>query len=292
MSPFAGAPSTTERPEFAVKAILAGCHLDIDRARRDIVREDGFQAEMESITCRLMQVAERLENAAGALDQVLALAVGPVSISLAADAIAREADHRIKNNLQSVISLLRQQAQQAKTAAVQDALIVASARVEAMAQLHAALHDAASGSRGAAQALDLSQYLGRLCTALGQALGVDGTHRKLNVQVEPQSFPSASAQMLGLMVTELVSNALLHAFPTGAPGTVSVTGSRRADGSYLLCIEDNGKGLPSGFDLRLRPSGFGLRMACMMADQLRAKLAAERGAGTRFTLALPATIQA
>ena len=236
---------------------------------------------------RLENIAERLERATLALDRFVGSGAAAASSPDSAYMLVREADHRIKNSLQTVISLLDRQARRAKAEAARDALHVATARVAAIAEVHAALH-AAPRQYGIESKLDLATYLGGLCTALRGAFGVDGECRVLHVDVEPLTMSPAAAQSLGLAVTELVTNALRHAFhPAKSAGTVRVIGRYRGDGWYQLCVEDDGKGLPRDFDLRLRPSGLGLRMVNMLADQLRARLTVTGRAGACFALTVP-----
>ena len=240
---------------------------------------------------------DHLSHAADTRDAVLdrgvahppATAAAAAAAAAAAEVLAREADHRIKNSLQTVIALLEQQARRAETDVVRDALRLASGRVEAVAQVHATLH-AAPGPYGILPELSLREYLDRLCAVLGQAMDVEGQRRSVHVEVEPLAVSPAVAQQLGLLVTELVTNALRHAFRPDQPGTVQVTGARQGDGTYSLCVADDGKGLPHGFDIRLRPSGLGFRLANVVADQLRARLTVDGHAGARFTLALPASV--
>jgi len=156
-----------------------------------------------------------------------------------------------------------------------------------MAQVHATLH-ATPVSYGIIPELELGCYLGGLCAALGRVMGVDGEWRVLHVAVEPWAVSPTAAQQLGFVVTELATNALRHAFLPDQPGTVRVTGARQRDGSYRLCVADDGKGLPRGFDCRLQPSGLGVRLVNVLADQLRARLTVNGRTGARFMLTLPA----
>jgi two-component sensor histidine kinase len=280
-----------------LRTLLEACRLDLGSLKEDARHVDDSRADLavraghSKLEQRLCQVVERLEHTADTLDSVLDRVAGRPAATAAAEVLAREADHRIKNSLQTVVALLEQQARRAEAGAVRDALRLAGGRVEAVAQVHATLH-AAPGPYGILPELGLDQYLGGLCAALGRAMDVDGQRRSLHVEVEPLAVSPAAAQQLGLVVTELVTNALRHAFLPDRPGTVRVTGARQRDGSYRLCVADDGKGLPHGFDRRLRPSGLGLglRLVNVLADQLRARLSVEGHAGARFTLVLPVSV--
>lgn len=277
-----------------LRAILEICRLDLDSLRLDAAcggrghvdcASHAGQDEAEHRLCRLV---ERLERTANTLDEALDHIDGRPSATAAAEVLAHEADHRIKNSLQTIIALLQKQAAHAEADAVRDALRMAGARVGAVAQVHATLH-VTPVSHGIIPELDLGSYLGSLCTALGRVMGVDGKGRTLHVEVEPLAVSPAMAQPLGLIVTELVTNALRHAFLPDQPGAVWVTGTRQGDGCFLLCVADNGKGLPRGFDCRVRASGLGLRLVNVLADQLRARLAVNGSVGARFALTLPAS---
>ena len=272
-----------------VRALLDSCRHDVDSARHDPAfgvagRLGGVATGLER---RLREIEVRLERATRALDRFVGSAAAAAALPDADYMLAREADHRIKNSLQIVISLLDRQASTTEVEAARDALHTAAARVAAIAEVHAALH-ADPKQSGMMAELDLRDYLVCLCSTLRSALGVDGEHRVLHLDVEPLAISSAAAQPLGLAVTELIINALRHAFQPTKSGTVWVTGRYRGDGRYQLCIADDGKGLPRDFDLRLRPFGLGLRMVNMLADQVRARLTVDRRAGARFTLTLPA----
>jgi len=273
--------------------MLEICRLDLDSLRKDAACDGDRRTDhaprtgQEELEQRLCRVFERLERTANALNDVLDHAAGRSSAAAAAEVLAREADHRIKNSLQSVVALLETQARRAEAEAVRDALHLAGARVGAVAQVHATLQAAPVPGVGIPE-LELGGYLGGLCATLGQAMGVDGAWRVLHLEIEPLVVSPATAQRLGLVVTELATNALRHAFLADQPGTVRVMGARHRDGSYRLCIADDGKGLPRGFNHQSRPSGLGLRLVNVLADQLGARLTVNGHAGARFTLTLPA----
>jgi two-component sensor histidine kinase len=149
------------------------------------------------------------------------------------------------------------------------------------------LHEATGGNRSA-PSIDLAVYLKGLCCGLRRALDLDGTRNRLHVDVEPLWVSAATAQQLGLVVTELVTNAARHGIQADRSGQIWVTGILRGDRCYQLCVEDDGTGLPVGFDIRHRPSGLGLRVVNLLADQVRARLTADGRLGARFTLTLPA----
>ncbi len=97
-----------------------------------------------------------------------------------------------------------------------------------------------------------------------------------------------SARLLGFVVTELVSNAMYHAFPAGRPGRIWVVGYPLHDGHHVLCVEDDGVGLPLDFDLRFRPHGIGLRTVNILVDQAKLRITCRGEKGAWFVITLPA----
>jgi len=97
-----------------------------------------------------------------------------------------------------------------------------------------------------------------------------------------------SAVPCGMILNELISNALKHAFADGRKGVVRIGLKRRASGIVEIRVEDNGIGLPEGLDFR-RPGTFGLQVVNLLAGQLEAKFEHERGNGTAFTVSFCAS---
>jgi two-component sensor histidine kinase len=282
MSSIRARPAERFLDPAALRSVVAECRLELAALREDAAT---LPSTGNAVETRLCQVAERLQQAASTLHQVLGLGVTPAS----AEVMARDADHRVRNSLQAVAALLQQQAVQVAGDAATEALKLASLRVRAVAQVHEAL--TAAVGQVPPVALQLDAYLAGLCAAQARAMEPDGSHRVVHVAVEPVAVSPAVAQMLGLVTTELVTNALRHGFAPGEDRAVRVTGTRSGDGCYQLSVSDDGRGLPADFDLRLRPSGLGLRVVSMIADRLRARLAVDGEAGARFVLTLPPSLQ-
>ena len=267
------------------RAILKNCRMDLDAVRR----EAGWQADTAcpppTAEAVLGSVVDRLDRLTALIEGTFA---GPGQLSLTqAEMVAREADHRIRNNLQLVASLLQRQAREASDGAA-NALRLAAAQVGAVAALHSFLHDGARQIAHDGGRIDLSGYLEGLAQSFADTFELGDAQRSLHVELETVMVTPDTARSIGLIVSELVANALRHAFTPAEPGTIRITGKlRRADGAYQLAIQDDGAGLPQGFDLRLRQTGFGLRLVSLLADQLRARLTVHGKPGARFLLTLP-----
>jgi len=189
-----------------------------------------------------------------------------------------ELQHRVSNNLQLVSALLMIQQSKIADPAALKVLEQARARVATLGRLHRMLHDPNQ------QDVDLARYLRDLCRDVIDAAGAP--HVAWTVEADPVSLPSDKLVPLALIVAELISNALEHAFPAGRPGRVSVT-LAKLDGALRLAVRDNGPGLPPGFDMEGQTS-LGLQIVRSLAAQLGGQVKMETDNGTVASLEFPA----
>lgn len=190
----------------------------------------------------------------------------------------RELQHRAKNSLQLVISLLKLQAGRIRDPDARAAYEHTLLRIEALAILYRQLHESGSGTH-----VDLGRYVRALCEAVQE--GAFGTASTLPIAVEsdPIDIGLYEAMPLGLIIAELVTNSLHHAFPEHGWIRVSVT--RIDEGRARLTVEDNGRALPAGFDTTAED---GLMLAEALASQLGDTLATESdAAGTMASVTFP-----
>lgn len=195
------------------------------------------------------------------------------------EVLLREIHHRVKNNLQIVTSLLNLQLRVVEDETARGLLRESQDRVKTMALVHETLYR----SKGLAT-LDAPAYLRDLVASLFRSYGAAP---RLSHRIEAQDvrLEIDAAVPLGLIVNELVSNALKHAFPDGRSGRVEVTLSAEGD-STTLTVTDDGVGLPPG--LEARRQSIGLQLVDGLASQLRGTLATTTGpGGTTFTLVFP-----
>jgi two-component sensor histidine kinase len=194
------------------------------------------------------------------------------------EVLLQEVHHRVKNNLQVVASLLRLQADEGQTAA--DALRESQLRVETMAMIHEQLYQS-----GDLRQVNLAEHAALLTNNLLNAYGacerVAG-----RVALEPLVLGVDQAIPAGLILSELISNALKHAFPGGRSGEIAVEGGL-ADGRAVLTVRDNGAGLPEEFDLK-KGTSLGLRIVQILTRQLKGTFEIDRAGGTRFRVCFPA----
>jgi PAS domain S-box-containing protein len=202
-----------------------------------------------------------------------------LSAALAAkEVLLREIHHRVKNNLQVICSLLSLQSGTIQDAVLRELFQESERRIHAMALVHETLYQAAGLAH-----FSLGRYLQTLSAQLIDAFGID-THRiALTLEVEDIPLPLDAAMPCGLILNELLSNALKHAFPDGRRGDVALMLKALPHGHATLRVCDTGVGFPNGLDFRHADS-LGLQLVCALAEQLRGTLTMERDGGTAFTL--------
>ena len=199
-------------------------------------------------------------------------------------ALLNEVHHRVKNNLQIITSLLRLETGRSNQPDTQVVLKEMQGRIRAMALLHEALYRS-----GTFASVDLGGYLKQLATQAFRAQS-NGLIR-LNLQLDPVQVSMDVATPCGLLVNELITNGLKHAFPPGHGGELRIElhalpGHWGETPMWCLRVRDNGMGLPADFDAR-RDHSLGLQLATDLAQQLGGTLevVSEPGAGTTFSVA-------
>jgi len=192
--------------------------------------------------------------------------------------LLKEAHHRIKNNIASVEGLLSMQARMVEDPSAVAALRDSIGRIGSMRVLYEKLLDSGDGAE-----LPVGPWLESLA---GTIVEVYPAPAGLRVELDADEFALSPKQLfpLGIVLNELVTNALKHAF---APGTTDAPrldiSLRRKDGRVELTVSDNGRGFPEG-SIKRKPGGFGLSLVSMLAEQLGGefRMTAKRGAEASF----------
>jgi len=244
------------------------------------------QEEVEGVNQALLQanaglearVAERtreLERVVLQLSQTVAQRDALLNVQ---NLLAREVDHRVKNSLQMVTSLLGMQAAASESESEQRALQQASSRVQAVAHAHGLLY-----RNGGSDSVPFRDYLTALCKDLQSSLALDPSSRRIACRSEEADIPAEVALPLALVVNELVTNAFKHAFPDGRKGLVEVSFQRREPGGWRLTVADDGVGL-SSWPPPPAPYSLGTRIVEVLVARLHGQLEVSTDSGTRFTL--------
>jgi PAS domain S-box-containing protein len=199
-------------------------------------------------------------------------------------ALLKEVHHRVKNNLQIVDSLLGLQANRSGNPHVLEVLQDSRNRVRSMALLHEALYRSGNLAR-----IDFSAYVDELCSRILHTFGRAADGVSLETRVAHLGLTLDQAMPCGLIINELVSNALKYGFPHGRSGRVLVELSPSSEEMLVLRVANDGVSLPEGLDPESTPT-LGLKLVFDLAGQLGGHLTIDRhrGAGASFKVVFPA----
>jgi two-component sensor histidine kinase len=196
------------------------------------------------------------------------------------EVLIQEVHHRVKNNLAVIASLLRLQASNMSDEHLVSALRESQHRVESMALIHEQLY-----SNGDLREVDLSRHAALLAGSLFHSYGVDAARISWRVAMEPLLLGVDQAIPSGLILNELVSNALKHAFPDGRRGSVVIEGGR-TEGKIHLAVQDDGIGTPPGVEL-VRPKSLGMQIIKILTRQLKGTFEVACGRPATFKISFP-----
>ena len=195
------------------------------------------------------------------------------------DVLLREVNHRVKNNLQIICSLLDMQAVKVRDPAGREAIKETADRVRAMGLIHHALYDQENAS-----AIGMQNYLRSLSAQIGRTLGTEQRGVTIEVEAADATFELSTAVPLALIANEVITNAIKHAFPDGSPGRVKVELQRAESDRWELAVADSGGGGQTIPPLdKARSTGFQIVRA--LVRQLGGEAGFEQGGdGTTFRL--------
>lgn len=194
------------------------------------------------------------------------------------DILLKEVHHRVKNNLQVISSLIDLQADRLPDAEVRTLFRDTRDRVRSMALVHEKLYQSEDLAH-----TELAAYVRNVMKELFLAHGPVSSKITLRMELEPVFLPVDMAIPCGLILNELATNSLKHAFAGRESGAIDIELKSAGTKSVRLLFRDDGKGLPDGLDWHAADS-LGLRLIRMLSQQLHAELTMRNGAGTTFEL--------
>jgi two-component system, chemotaxis family, CheB/CheR fusion protein len=290
-------PEETER---RVLYQLGNGQWDIPRLRelleqivpqRGEVRDFDVKHTFETIGMRTMRLNARRLVPADKSEALILLTIDDITAQQLAhdqvntalqekELLLRELHHRVKNNLQMVSSLLSLQADALQDPAVRHAFEESQRRIQSIALVHEQLSASATLAP-----IHMGEFIQRLATLLFEAYAAAG-RISLHLHTEEVPVTIDSAVPCALILTELISNALQHAFPAGQQGEVSITWRAEGEDHLLLMVQDTGTGMPPAVDLAHTDS-LGLSLVQAMVEQLGGSTQVERTGGTTVAVRFP-----
>ena len=198
------------------------------------------------------------------------------------DVLLKEIHHRVKNNMQVISSLVDLQAEEVKDEAMCDVFRDVVHRVRSMAMVHEKLYQSEDFAR-----VEFADYTRSLLGYLWRAQGTAKPGLDLEMDLHPVYLPVSEAVPCGLMLNELFTNALKHAFVGRSSGKVTVSLGSNAQRKVVLSVKDDGIGLPPEMDVE-KAFSLGLRLVQILAIQLHACVVTQTDHGTTFTITFEA----
>jgi two-component sensor histidine kinase len=263
----------------AVVAERRGAEAALEGARAQLeARVHERTAELATANVELgekNEERERLNRQLQALNTSLTGALREREVML------QEIHHRVKNNLQVISSLLNLQSRKLDAGENRDALEECRKRVQAIALIHEKLYQSADYAHVA-----FAEYVKSLTFSVFHAARETASNVQLELAVDDIALAVDRAIPCGLVLNELISNALKHGFKDGRAGTIRIELAKTDDTLVRLAVSNNGIALPDGFDWRDSPS-LGLHLVAALASQLDGKLEVKRHGGTTFELTFP-----
>lgn len=281
--------SAMEDSELKVKALHAGAvdyvtkpiktaevlarietHLSMSRLQKETAQQ---AAELDTHR-------QHLENLVAERTKKLAASEAKIAASLREkDVLLREIHHRVKNNMQVIVSLLRLHSRRTQDEHVRLVFGECRDRINAMSLIHEALYESEDIAR-----IDFHAYLEKLCRYLNRAYSTTGHDIQISLVHSQAWLGMDQSVAVGMVVCELVSNAFKHAFTEDRPGTIAIELAQLAGKEIQLTIQDNGVGLPAEIDLDSPPS-LGLDLAVSaVRGELGGTIDVTRAPGTKYVI--------
>ncbi|MGB9939435.1 MEDS domain-containing protein [Methanosarcina sp.] len=287
-------PDDRKYVDKAVKQALNGKPFNIDFR---IISADGIECIVNEQGKVVFDEERNPVRMKGTVQDITERKRAEEALAKIEEARIKEIHHRIKNNLQIISSLLSLQAEKFSDVEVLDAFKDSQNRVASMALIHEELFRGKGTDN-----LDFAAYIQKLTRELFSSYNLRNEDINLKLNLEEAYLGMDTAIPLGIIINELVSNSLKHAFPDGKKWEISINLKKTEDFSvnkqdskadckcdlnkdfqYILTVSDNGKGIPEEVDLR-DPDSLGLQLVNILVEQIDGCIELRRDKGTEFAI--------
>jgi PAS domain S-box-containing protein len=192
--------------------------------------------------------------------------------------LMREINHRVKNNLTVISSLLSLQSSYVADEEAKGMFKDSQNRARAMALIHERLYQSKDLKR-----IDFADYISTLAIDLFNTYQINQDRITLDLEIEETLLDVNTAIPLGLILNELISNSLNYAFSDGKHGKINISLKKTTENQFILEVFDNGIGIPQDFDIK-NTNSFGLQIVSILIDQIQGALEIDNNGGTRFVI--------
>ena len=241
--------------------------VDKKQVQIEFVSNSYEAAGQQVIQCNIRDCSERFR-----LKQAIGASLQEKEVLL------KEVHHRVKNNLQVISSLLQLQSEHTQDLASIQMFRESRDRVRSMALVHERLYRSGDFSQ-----VDFTDYIESLALYLFRSHQVDTQRVKLDVDVQQVRLSINTAVPLGLLLNELISNCLKHAFVGREQGQIWIEMHPLEGSNLLLSVRDDGVGIPAGIQIQSAET-FGMELIADLVEQLHAQVQIIRDAGTMFLI--------
>jgi two-component sensor histidine kinase len=268
---------------LGVMGVWLAAYLMIDRPIRALIKSAGKREAGDTskpfprlrFSTEFGQLSAALSRMSGRINELLKQK----------DLLLRELQHRVMNSLNILSSLLDVQTRYIVDPAAKEHLAVARNRIIAMGTVYRSLYQAHT-----LEYVEFSEFLNTICNR-SEAAYIGSDKVSIDVEAEPLRLSSAHAISLGMLIHELITNALKHAYSDGALGHIRVLLKHKDNGNIELRFSDNGRGLPHNFQIETT-SSLGMKIIASTVRQLGGTLEINRlEPGTEFVIHLPSNIE-
>jgi len=244
--------------------------------------EKAIRSAHNELERRVKERTEQLSNANEQLRDEIAERQGAEEKLTASlkekEVLLKEIHHRVKNNLQMIDSLLNLQSAKIKDAGLASVLKESQSRIRSMALVHEKLFQSESLSK-----ISFGEYIKGLTSHLFQLYGMNNNYVNLITDLEDIFLDIDTAIPCGLIINELVSNCLKHAFLNGMDGEIRIGLHEGDTHKITLTVCDNGIGIPKDLDIESTKS-LGLKLVKLFVDQIDGSIEINRTVGTSFKI--------
>ncbi len=243
-----------------------------------ILRKDGSARWVRAVANPKMGADGKLQRVYGTVTDITEFESLRSSLN-EKEVLLKEIHHRVKNNLQIVISLMRLESRAFSEERVRAALKDLETRIRAMALVHEHLYHSSDLAK-----IGFKDYVKGLCQELFRTYRADGGRIALEIDAEAVALDIERAIPCGLIINELLTNAIKYAYPGKRTGLLRVAIRNTSDHQVEIVVSDDGIGIPDTLDIR-RSQTLGLQLVTTLVEnQLKGKVELERAGGTRFSI--------